>query len=81
MFFLSGQSVQRAGVRLDNEALQNVIRFLLLTFRYVSSYFFYSEYDLLKWITGECVFSLSGHVYSLSILHVDRFGQSNVSAS
>ncbi|XP_030284519.1 COMM domain-containing protein 6 isoform X2 [Sparus aurata] len=26
-------SVQRAGVRLDNEALQNVIRFLLLTFR------------------------------------------------
>ncbi|KAM8749163.1 COMM domain-containing protein 6 [Acanthopagrus schlegelii] len=26
-------SVQRAGVRLDTEALQNVIRFLLLTFR------------------------------------------------
>ncbi|XP_073329808.1 COMM domain-containing protein 6 [Pagrus major] len=26
-------SVQRAGVRLDNDTLQNVIRFLLLTFR------------------------------------------------
>lgn len=37
-FLSSGQRFQAAGVELDHEALQNIIRFLLLTFRQVFIY-------------------------------------------
>ena len=37
--FFSEQKFQTAGVRLDHEALKHMIRFLLLTFRYLTSDF------------------------------------------
>ncbi len=40
VFLCSEQRIQRAGVRLDHEAQQNIIRFLLLTFRYFFNPFF-----------------------------------------
>lgn len=73
--FLSGQKFQRAGVRLEHEDLQNIIRFLLLTFRYLSSYLCCSEFGQLKF-----------HNWWVSSLldqglHVDIFVQFDVFAS
>lgn len=50
LFCFSGQKVQRAGVRLDHEAVQNIVRFLLLTFRYV----FHPNISLL-WMWWMCL--------------------------
>lgn len=65
--FLSGQKFQRAGVRLEHEDLQNIIRFLLLTFRYLSSYLCYSEFGQLKfhnwWVSSLLDQGLHVHIF------------------
>lgn len=45
VFPLCVQRLKSAGVRLDHEALQNMIRFLLLTFRYFS----FTVHLIVKW--------------------------------
>lgn len=69
LFCFSGQKVQRAGVRLDHEAMQNIVRFFLLTFRYV----FHPNIFCPE--CGGCVLSRLLRVYSVTFVSPGQPGR------